>query len=66
MLVELTNAGSLSSGKKQMLARKAFAHTAGYDAAIVSWMDDTDQSSDAEDPLPDSLHLALDRVHDLR
>jgi phosphoribosylaminoimidazolecarboxamide formyltransferase/IMP cyclohydrolase len=49
-----------------MLARKAFAHTAGYDAAIVSWMDDTDQSSDADDPLPDSLHLALDRVHDLR
>ena len=66
VLVELTNAGSLSSGTKQMLARKAFAHTAGYDAAIVSWMDDTDQSSDAEDPLPDSLHLALDRVHDLR
>ena len=66
VLVELTNAGSLSSGTKQMLARKAFAHTAGYDAAIVSWMDDTDQSSDADDPLPDSLHLALDRVHDLR
>ena len=66
VLVELTNAGSLSSGTRQMLARKAFAHTAGYDAAIVSWMDDTDQTSDAEDQLPDSLHLALDRVHDLR
>ena len=49
-----------------MLARKAFAHTAAYDAAIVSWIDDTDQSSDAEDPLPDSIHLALERVHDLR
>ena len=48
------------------LARKAFAHTAEYDAAIVSWLDDTDEASDADDPLPDSMHLALDRVQDLR
>ena len=66
VLVELQNAGNLSAGTRKMLARKAFAHTAAYDAAIVSWIDDTDQSSDAEDPLPDSIHLALERVHDLR
>ena len=66
VLVELKNAGKLSYGTRRMLARKAFAHTAAYDAAIVSWLDDTDQSSDAEDPLPDSIHLALERVHDLR
>ena len=66
VLVELKNAGKLSDGTRRMLARKAFAHTAAYDAAIVSWLDDTDQSSDAEDPLPDSIHLALERVHDLR
>ncbi|MEC7844983.1 MAG: bifunctional phosphoribosylaminoimidazolecarboxamide formyltransferase/IMP cyclohydrolase [Actinomycetota bacterium] len=66
VLVELKNAGELSDGTRRMLARKAFAHTAAYDAAIVSWLDDTDQSSDAEDPLPDSIHLALERVHDLR
>ena len=66
VLVELNNADKLSSGTRRMLARKAFAHTAAYDAAIVSWIDDTDQSSDTEDPLPDSIHLALERVHDLR
>ena len=66
ILVELTNAGHLSLGTRRQLARKAFAHTAAYDAAIVSWMDDTDEIKDAEDPLPDSLHLALERVQDLR
>ena len=66
VLAEITNGGSLSQGTRRELARKAFAHTAAYDAAIVSWMDDTDEESDAADPLPDSLHLALDRVQDLR
>ncbi len=66
VLVELQNAGKLSPGTRRMLARKAFAHTAAYDAGIVSWMDDTDQATDADDPLPDSIHLALERVHDLR
>ena len=33
------------------LARKAFAHTAAYDAAIVSWFD-------RDALLPDSLHFA--------
>jgi phosphoribosylaminoimidazolecarboxamide formyltransferase / IMP cyclohydrolase len=66
VLVELQNAGHLSAGTRRMLARKAFAHTAAYDAAIVGWLDDTDEVSDADDPLPDSLHLALERVQDLR
>ena len=65
VLAELQNAGSLSSGTRQSLARKAFAHTAAYDAAIVSWFDDT-QTSDTSDPLPKSIHLSLERVHDLR
>ncbi|MBG01778.1 MAG: bifunctional phosphoribosylaminoimidazolecarboxamide formyltransferase/inosine monophosphate cyclohydrolase [Acidimicrobiaceae bacterium] len=66
VLAELQNAGSLSVGTKKSLARKAFAHTAAYDAAIVSRFDETDQGSDSSDPLPDSIHLALERVHDLR
>jgi phosphoribosylaminoimidazolecarboxamide formyltransferase/IMP cyclohydrolase len=41
------------------LARKAFAHTAAYDAAIVSWFD-------RNTLLPDSLHLALEKAQDLR
>ena len=65
VLAELQNAGSLSSGTRQSLARKAFAHTAAYDAAIVSWFDDT-QTSNTSDPLPKSIHLSLERVHDLR
>ena len=66
VLAELQNAGSLSSGTRQSLARKAFAHTAAYDAAIVSWFDDTSQESSASDLLPKSIHLSLERVHDLR
>ena len=66
VLVELQNAGTLSPSTRRMLARKAFAHTAAYDAAIVSWFDDTDEEKDHTDPLPDSIHLSLDRVQDLR
>ena len=58
--------GGLSGATRRSLARKAFAHTAAYDSSIVSWLDDTDEESDATDPLPDSLHLAADRVQDLR
>ena len=55
--------GDLSGETKKRLARKAFAHTAAYDAAIVSWLDD---GNDGEDPLPTSIHIAADRVQDLR
>lgn len=41
------------------LARKAFAHTAAYDAAIVTWFD-------RDKVLPDSVHLALEKVQELR
>ncbi len=57
--------GGLTSVTRRALARKAFAHTAAYDAAIVSWLDDSGHG-ETHDPLPDSLHLALDRVQDLR
>ncbi len=41
------------------LARKAFAHTAAYDAAIVTWFD-------RDTVLPQSVHLALEKAQDLR
>lgn len=41
------------------LARKAFAHTAAYDAAIVTWFD-------KDVVLPDTVHLALERADILR
>jgi phosphoribosylaminoimidazolecarboxamide formyltransferase/IMP cyclohydrolase len=58
---ELKAGGILSDATKFTLARKAFAHTAAYDAAIVTWFDQV-----AADPLPETIHLALERVQDLR
>ena len=60
---ELRNEGWLTDVTRRRLARDAFAHTAAYDAAIVSWFD----ASDVEpEPLPRTLHLALERAQDLR
>ncbi len=69
VLAELRADGGLSTATRHRLARAAFAHTAAYDAAIVAWFDDGADGSDevgAAGPLPDSLHLALDRVQELR
>ncbi len=68
VLAELQSGGALTAATRRRLARKAFSLTAGYDAAIVSWFDEGDREAvgaDA-DPLPPSMHLALDRVQDLR
>lgn len=58
---ELKQGGVLSAGTKRSLARKAFAHTAAYDAAIVAWLDEG-----SGETLPPTLHLALERAQDLR
>ncbi len=55
VLSELRAAGALSDATRRRLARSAFAHTAAYDAAIVSWLD-------GDDPLPPTLHLTLERA----
>jgi phosphoribosylaminoimidazolecarboxamide formyltransferase/IMP cyclohydrolase len=56
VLDELRHDGELSPGTRRRLARRAFAHTAAYDAAIVEWLDTGD-----DNPLPDTLHLTYDR-----
>ena len=66
VLDELRAVGSLSDATRRRLARSACAHTAAYDAAIVAWFDEDPSSDHANDLLKPSLHLALDRVHDLR
>jgi phosphoribosylaminoimidazolecarboxamide formyltransferase/IMP cyclohydrolase len=65
VLDELHREGRLSDATRRRLARKAFSHTAAYDAAIVGWFDSEDALG-ATDPLPPTLHLALERVQELR
>ncbi|MCU1451017.1 MAG: phosphoribosylaminoimidazolecarboxamide formyltransferase/IMP cyclohydrolase, partial [Acidimicrobiales bacterium] len=59
VLEELRADGSLSAETRRRLARAAFAHTAAYDAAIVTWFDEGEI-------LPPSIHLALDRAQEVR
>ena len=66
VLDEIRAVGSLSDATRRRLARSAFAHTAAYDAAIVTWFDEDPSSDHANNLLKPSLHLALDRVQDLR
>jgi phosphoribosylaminoimidazolecarboxamide formyltransferase/IMP cyclohydrolase len=63
VVAELRADGRLSAATRRRLARDAFAHTAAYDSAIVSWFDEVDPP---EDGLAPTLHLALERAQDLR
>ncbi|MGH9069536.1 MAG: bifunctional phosphoribosylaminoimidazolecarboxamide formyltransferase/IMP cyclohydrolase [Acidimicrobiales bacterium] len=67
VLEELGRDGALSADTRARLARAAFAHTAAYDAAIVSWFDEGARAGAGQAPvLPPTLHLALERVQELR
>ena len=55
--------GEITVATRRRLARDAFAHTAAYDAAIVTWFD---QSADEPEPLPTTVHIALERAEVLR
>ena len=57
---EIRKEGSLTAKTRHDLARDAFAHTAGYDAEIVSWFDD------GQEELPKSLHLSIEKTGELR
>jgi phosphoribosylaminoimidazolecarboxamide formyltransferase / IMP cyclohydrolase len=61
VLDEVRRDGALSEQTRTRLARDAFAHTAAYDAAIVTWLDE----GSAEE-LPPTIHLALERSQELR
>ncbi|HEY1281313.1 MAG TPA: bifunctional phosphoribosylaminoimidazolecarboxamide formyltransferase/IMP cyclohydrolase, partial [Acidimicrobiales bacterium] len=64
VLEEIRSDGELSTATRRRLARTAFAHTAAYDAAIVTWLDATDPAG--PEVLPPSVHLALERTQSLR
>ncbi len=63
VVAEIRQHGHLNDATRRRLARDAFAHTAAYDAAIVTWFDATDPTPEA---LPRTLHLALERAQPLR
>ena len=63
VLDEIRKSGGTSITLRRQLARKAFAHTAAYDAQIVPWLDEELQSSDT---LPPTMHLSLERAQGLR
>jgi len=71
VIEELRQHGEIRPATRRRFARDAFAHTAGYDAAIVEWFDasieaPSDTPSDAGSALPPSIHLTLDRTEVLR
>ncbi|MEP1125205.1 MAG: bifunctional phosphoribosylaminoimidazolecarboxamide formyltransferase/IMP cyclohydrolase [Ilumatobacter sp.] len=67
VVTELQGSGSLGADTRRRLARNAFAHTAEYDAAVVTWFDESDAPPAADEQvLPDSIHLSLEKAQPLR
>ena len=62
VLEELSRDGLLGHDTRRRLARAAFAHTAAYDAAIVSWFDRG--TGEADGGLPPTIDLRLERTGD--
>ncbi len=62
VLEELSKGGT-TPGLRHRLARKAFAHTATYDAAIAGWFND---NSPEVGTLPESIHISMERAQELR
>ena len=63
VLAEIRDSGAVSLATRRRLARDAFAHTATYDAAIVTWFDATEPEPQV---LPPTIHIALERAQSLR
>jgi phosphoribosylaminoimidazolecarboxamide formyltransferase/IMP cyclohydrolase len=69
VLAELKADGALSAATRGRLARKAFSHTAAYDAAIVEWLNagGPDGTTADDDPvLPEAIPVVLERAEVLR
>ena len=60
-VLEELRQGGTSTGTRARLQRKAFAHTAAYDASIAGWMSERDGV-----PFPDELGLGFRKVQELR
>ncbi len=53
----------ITADERRRLALKAFRHTAGYDAAIATWLTGR---VEADEPLPVTLNVAAERIQRLR
>ena len=62
-IVAALDAGGIDGGLRRELARKAFAHTASYDAAIANWLA---ANCSGESALPNPLLVAAPLVQPLR
>ncbi|WP_224245155.1 bifunctional phosphoribosylaminoimidazolecarboxamide formyltransferase/IMP cyclohydrolase [Hyalangium gracile] len=60
VLAELEK-GGVGDETRRRLMRKAFAHTAAYDAAIAGWL-----AGQAQEPFPDELSLSFRKAQGLR
>ncbi|MBK7355713.1 bifunctional phosphoribosylaminoimidazolecarboxamide formyltransferase/IMP cyclohydrolase [Propionivibrio sp.] len=66
LLAEMqANDGALTPATRFGLAKKAFTHTARYDAAIANWLTALDEDNKPK-LFPDKLQLAFDCVETLR
>ncbi|ATB26862.1 bifunctional phosphoribosylaminoimidazolecarboxamide formyltransferase/IMP cyclohydrolase [Melittangium boletus] len=61
VLAELEASRATSEETRRRLMRKAFAHTAAYDASISGWL-----SEQAAEPFPQELTLGFQKVQSLR
>ena len=69
LLAEMqANDGALTLATRFGLAKKAFTHTARYDAAIANWLTSLDETNNPQalETFPQKLQLAFDRVETLR
>src|SRR5262249_47064348 len=72
-LIAELRAGGISAARRLQLARKAFAHTAAYDAAIAAYLSSIDDTAatdrehaPARRELPDTLGFQWRRLYELR
>ncbi|MGM0652153.1 MAG: bifunctional phosphoribosylaminoimidazolecarboxamide formyltransferase/IMP cyclohydrolase, partial [Bacillota bacterium] len=61
---ELKKSGEISATTRYRLAAEAFAHTAGYDAAIANFF--RSRTKFGDQTYPDQLNLSFNKIQDLR
>jgi phosphoribosylaminoimidazolecarboxamide formyltransferase/IMP cyclohydrolase len=73
VIAELRQGKEISATRRLALARKAFAHTSAYDAAIAAYLSSIDDSAatargdkPARRELPDTLTVQWQRLYELR